>query len=272
MSFASRLALVVMVGLPGSVAIAQEEAPPPASATVVKVYDGDTLTLQTGDRVRLRWVNTPELRPMEAFGEEAGHFARKLCLNKQVSLLYGSVIRDGYGRLIAGVEIDDKNLSEELLEHGLGHLFVIPPDDSDLSKLVAAQERARAAKRGIWSTDRYQGDLHITSFHANADGDDRKNVNGEYLRLANVTSQPIDLAGYRITDLSGRSFVFPAISLPPGHTVKVHSGQGDNQGDAAKQIAIYLGNETPIWNNKRDQATIYDPSGKVVDSRRHEVQ
>ena len=84
MSFASRLALAVLVGLPGSVAIAQEEAPPPGSATVVKVYDGDTLTLQTGDRVRLRWVNTPELRPMEAYGEEAGQFARKMCLNKHI--------------------------------------------------------------------------------------------------------------------------------------------------------------------------------------------
>ena len=272
MSLASRIALAALVGLSGSVAAAEDEVPPPASAMVVKVYDGDTLTLQTGDRVRLRWVNTPELRPMEAYGEEAGQFARKLCLNKQVELLYGSVIRDGYGRLIAGVKVADKNLSEELLEHGLGHLFVIPPDDTDLTRLVAAQDPARAAKRGIWSTERYQGDLHITSFHANADGDDRKNVNGEYLRLANVTSEAIDLAGYRITDLSGRSFVFPSMALPAGHTVKVHSGKGENQADAAQQLAIYLGNDTPIWNNKRDQATIYDPAGKVVDSRRHEVQ
>lgn len=248
------------------------DAPAPASATVTYIYDGDTLTLETGDKVRLRWVNTPELRPAEDYGVEAREAAKRLVLNQRVDLLYGATRRDGYGRLLAGVEKDGENLSIALLEQGLAHLFVIPPDDTDLTPFIEAQEKARAAKRGIWSTQRYSGELHITSFHANADGDDRENVNGEYLRVCNVSPRPLDIQGFRLTDLSGRSFELPSVIIPAGHTVKIHSGKGTHQADPADQLAVYLGQDQPVWNNKRDRATLYDRYGRVVDSRLHEVQ
>ena len=46
------------------------DLPPPKQAVVVAVYDGDTFTLDTGQKVRLRGVNTPELRPPEEYGLE----------------------------------------------------------------------------------------------------------------------------------------------------------------------------------------------------------
>jgi endonuclease YncB( thermonuclease family) len=245
--------------------------PPPATATVVAVYDGDTFTLSTGDRVRLRWVNTPELRPPEDYAIEARELTATIVLQKSVKLLYGATQRDGYGRLLAGAMVGDVNLSISLLEAGLGHLFVIPPDDTDLAPFIAAQEKARAARRGIWSSARYQGALHITSFHANADGDDRQNVNGEYLRICNVSPETLDLTGYRIADISGKSWTFPTVMVPSGHTFKVHSGRGDNQVDPRSQLALYLGSADPIWNNTEDRATIYDRYGRVVDSRDHHV-
>jgi endonuclease YncB( thermonuclease family) len=265
----------------GSDADVDPEAPPkptgpvvpgPATATVTSVYDGDTFTLSTGDRVRVKWVNTPELKPPEPYGIEARDATTAFVRGKTVSLVYGPAVRDGYNRLIAGVTVDGKSLEEHLLEMGLGHLFVIPPDDTDLSGFIAAQERARTARRGIWSDPRYQGVLHITSFHANADGDDRENVNGEYLRVCNVSPKPLDLSGFRITDINGNSWEFPAIVMPAGHTVKVHSGQGPNQADPQAQLEIHLGSAGPIWNNKADRATIYDRFGREVDHRVHEVQ
>ena len=53
--------------------------------------------------------------------------------------------------------------------------------------------------------------------------------------------------------------------------MKIHSGRGEKQEDPDQQLAIYLGQVTPIWNNKADQATIYDRYGKVVDSRAHQT-
>jgi hypothetical protein len=180
--------------------------------------------------------------------------------------------RDAYGRVLAGIETEEGNLSTHLLEAGVGHVFIIPPDDTDLKPLLAAQAKAREANRGIWATERYRGTMHITSFHANAAGDDYQNVNGEYLRVCNVTQEPVNLDGYRMTDISGKSWPLPAIVIPAGHTVQVHSGQGEHQMSARKQLEIYLGSTTPIWNNKRDKAVLYDRFGRVVDSVLHEVQ
>ena len=246
--------------------------PGPATAVVVSVYDGDTVTLDTGDRVRLRWVNTPEMKPHEDYGPEAKDFTASKVQGKSVTLLYGASLRDGYGRLVAGIMIDGQNLSMLLIEQGLGHLFIIPPDSTDMTEFVAAQEAARTARRGVWSTARYQGTLHITSFHANADGDDRENVNGEYLRVCNVSPDSIDLSGYAIADISGTRWEFPQVIVPPGYTFKVHSGKGANAVDKSSQLEVYLQSADPIWNNKLDRATIYDRYGRVVDARDHSVE
>lgn len=246
--------------------------PGPETGTVASNYDGDTLTLTTGEKVRVKWVNTPEIRPAEDYGLEAREATARFVAGKRVRLQYGASVRDGYGRLVAAVFADGESLAQHLVEQGLGHVFIIPPDDGDFTALLAAQDRARAARRGIWSTERYQGVLHITSFHANADGDDRTNVNGEYLRVCNVSSEPVNLAGYRIADISGNSWELPNLVVPPGHTFKLHSGKGEHQADPSRQLAVYLGSDQPIWNNKSDRATLYDRYGRMVDARVHAVQ
>jgi endonuclease YncB( thermonuclease family) len=260
--------------LAAAVAVAQPAPGEPEGGKVIKVYDGDTLTLLSGDKVRLKWVNTPELRPAEAFGIEARDAAAKLVLNQEIRLLYGpgESHRDSYGRLVAGVMAGDTDLSIHLLERGLGHVFLIPPDDRDPAPLLAAQARAKAARLGVWATEGYQGALHITSFHANGKGDDTAFVNGEYLRITNIAEGPIDLSMYRLRNLDGKTFPLPAITVPAGHTVKVHSGKGTDQTQPDRQLEVYLGSETPLYDNKRDKVTILDLDGGVVDSRDHEVK
>ena len=87
--------------------------PPPASSTVASVYDGDTVTLTTGDKIRLRWVNTPELKPAEAYGIEAREAAASFLAGQEITLLLGSENpRDGYGRVVSGLMREDgQNLS-----------------------------------------------------------------------------------------------------------------------------------------------------------------
>ena len=273
-----RLLTLIVLGC-GLSGLALATSAPPSSATapskavVASVYDGDTMTLDTGDKVRVSGVNTPELKPLEAYGPQARDATAEFVLGKEISLLYGEVNRDGYGRLLAWVRVDGKPLELELLERGLGHVFLIPPVEiGDVGEMLATQGRARAAKQGIWSTENYQGSLHITSFHANAPGDDRENVNGEYLRVCNVLTEPVNLDGYRMNNTSGRSFPLPAVIVPPGYTFKVISGKGEHVSDTQQQLEVYLGSDSPIWNNSKDRATIYDRYGKVVDARDHEVQ
>lgn len=256
------------------VANAQEQPLPiPAEARVVKVYDGDTVTLENGDKVRLRWVNTPEKRPPEPFWEEAKHVAERVVLNRTVKLLVvGEDSRDGYGRIVAGLDNGRDNLSIELLKEGYAHVFIIPPEPADMRPFLEAQELARSRLSGIWSTDRYQGALHITSFHADARGIDEQNVNGEYMRVCNVTANPVDVQGYVLTTLGGRRFELPHLVIPPGHTVMIHSGRGEHQRDPERQLSIYLGEGAPVWDNKHDKATILTPAGDVVDAVVHKVK
>lgn len=262
----------------GTVSLAAEPPaggwpPAPKNGTVASVYDGDTMTLASGDKIRLRWVNTPELKPLEAHAVEARAATEAFVLEKPVTLLLGSENpRDGYGRIVSGIETAEGNLSLHLLELGLGHLFVIPPDETDMTPFLAAQRRAREARRGIWSSDAFQGTLHITSFHANAPGDDRENINGEYLRVCNITTEPLNIAGYRIAKASGKSFELPDIVIPAGHTFKIFSGKGEHQKDPKQQLEVYLNSDQPVWNNDADRATLYDRFGRVMDARDHEVK
>ena len=256
-----------------SSSLADDYGRAPTKATVSSVYDGDTFTLDTGDKVRVGGVNTPELRPLEAYGVEAREATEGFVTGKDVTLVYGSVERDSYGRLVAWVEVEGEPLADHLLRAGVAHVFLIPPvETGDVESMLAAQAEAQQARRGIWSTEGYTSTLHMTSFHANAPGDDRENVNGEYLRVCNITGESLNLDGYRITDASGNSWTFPDLVLPAGHTVKIHSGVGEHQTDPSSQLAIYLGSPVPIWNNKSDVATIFDRYDKVVDRREHAVK
>lgn len=264
------LLLLALLGVAGRPA---PDAPIPETARVVSVYDGDTVTLDNGDKVRLRWVNTPERRPPEAYADEAKHLTERIVLGREVRLLVQEgETRDGYGRLLAGLQTDRYNLSIRLLEEGYGHLFIIPPEDTDMAPFLAAQQSARDALRGIWSTDRYQGALHITSFHADARGPDEQNVNGEYMRVCNVTTGPVDLLGFTLVADGRQRFELPHMVLPPGHTVLIHSGHGVHQTDPASQMHVYLGLPRPLWDNDRAEAVIVGPGDRVVDRVLHQVK
>jgi hypothetical protein len=133
--------------------------------------------------------------------------------------------------------------------------------------MLAAQIEARGQERGIWSSDpRYRGAFHITSFHHNAPGDDRENLNGEYIRLANISIKPEDLRGYRLENNAGEYFVFPRVILPVGRTISVHTGRGSSLTRARSgQQVFFLNRSRPMWTNTGDRAILKDVQGKIVD-------
>ena len=55
-----------------------------AANTVASIYDGDTLTLNNGAKVRLLQIDTPELSSGECYGQEA----KQAFLRVQRSLHY----------------------------------------------------------------------------------------------------------------------------------------------------------------------------------------
>lgn len=98
------------------------------SAVCTKVVDGDTIYLDNGEKVRFVGVNTPE-RGVEGY-IASKNFVQKLCLNKKVGLdIDDSKHSDKYGRTLAVVIVDGKNVNEMLLKEGLAEIMYIPPSE-----------------------------------------------------------------------------------------------------------------------------------------------
>jgi endonuclease YncB( thermonuclease family) len=99
-----------------------------------------------------------------------------------------------------------------------------------------------------------------------ARGNDKTDVNGEWARIVNPSSQPLPLAGWSFRDSSARSFVFPSGAVvPPGGSVIVHVGRGTGDGHN-----FYWGLAGPAFENASggaramgDGAYLFDPRGNL---------
>jgi len=229
------------------------------AATVASVTDGDTIVLSDGTRVRYLGVNTPERG--QPFYEEAKRLNAQLVGGKEVRLETGTPKRDFYGRLLAYVYVDDVLVNARLIAEGLGYLFVIDPMNRE-EEWLQLQKEAQGQAKGMWSTG-IPGLLKITRVQADAEGDDRRNPNGEHVRICNVSDRPVALQEFSIRDEARHRYVFPEGTLAPGHTALLHSGRGRDNTTSRKQLTFYWGSG-PVWNNDGDTASLFDPDGKLI--------
>lgn len=126
------------------------------TVTVDYVYDGDTVKLTDGRKIRLIGINTPEMgrreTPSEPYANDARSALQKILKGRRVSLRYDKDRKDRYGRLLAHLYVnEDDNVEVQLLERGLGTVLTVPPNLWNASCYVAAERRAQAAKNNIWS-------------------------------------------------------------------------------------------------------------------------
>lgn len=92
------------------------------------VTDGDTIEVEGLGKIRLVGVNTPE-RGVEGY-ICSKRFVQKLCLDKEVSLdIDDDKYTDRYGRYLAVVIVDGKNLNEMLLRENLAEIMYMPPSE-----------------------------------------------------------------------------------------------------------------------------------------------
>lgn len=127
--------------------------------TVTHVVDGDTLDVAmlsgTNVRVRLVGIDAPECEgPPRPFGLSAAGYAKARCEGKQVTLRLDELQRDHdkYGRVLAYVYLaNNELLNESLVRDGMA--FSHRRLRCDLSsQLDAAENEARAARRGLWKS------------------------------------------------------------------------------------------------------------------------
>ncbi len=127
---------------------------------VKKIYDGDTILLANGKKVRFLGINTPEVegrhKSAQAGGEQAKQWLFKKLNNSKVRLEKDVEKKDKYGRLLAHVFTEDKeHINLELVKRGLASVNIYPPNLKYSQVLLKAEHQAEQNRQGIWGYDEY---------------------------------------------------------------------------------------------------------------------
>jgi len=118
--------------------------PPVSGGRVIKVYDGDSITIATYVHglptlyrfsVRLNGIDCPEMRTRNETEKKAAVIAKELLSDKILGryVELRNVSLEKYGRILADVMIDNESMSEMLITNHLAVRYdggkKLPPDD-----------------------------------------------------------------------------------------------------------------------------------------------
>jgi micrococcal nuclease len=128
---------------------------PPATGKVVYVCDGDTIILETGERIRYLGIDAPEVAHessrAECFGDDARKLNSEMVLHKQVSLHYDEEMTDPHGRLLAYVLLPDGRCANlEILRAGCAYVFRTSREFRRLEEFLLVQREAMRSLKGMW--------------------------------------------------------------------------------------------------------------------------
>lgn len=129
------------------------------SAVAVEVVDGDTLVLDNGKQVRLVGLQAPKLPlgrpnfPKWPLADDAKAALERLTLRRRLTLHYGGQEVDRHRRLLAHL-VDAGTgawIQGTLLSEGMARVYTFHDNRSVVPEMLALEQEARTARRGIWA-------------------------------------------------------------------------------------------------------------------------
>ena len=163
--FFNMIVLIILIILPQD----GEKIPPPSNGkgippphpnnksiltyfTVTKVIDGDTIDIDTGERVRLICIDSPEY--YENYYEEAKEFLEDLILDKEVKLEKDISEVGKYGRLVRYIYLKDGTfVNEVMVKEGYATAYWYEPDITLCPIIQDAEDYAKEHELGIWEDE-----------------------------------------------------------------------------------------------------------------------
>ena len=121
--------------------------------SILKITDGDTIRINTGQNVRLVQIDTPEPAKSECFASEATAILTKLISGKEIRLESEPVSAnlDKFQRLLRYVFIGKTNVNLKMVEFGAAAPYFFNGEKGKYStQLLKAAEKAKANKVGLW--------------------------------------------------------------------------------------------------------------------------
>ena len=159
---------------------------------VERVIDGDTIVIENKTSVRLLGINSPEKG--EDYYAEAKKFLENNILNKTVNLKYGKERYDKYGRTLAYIFFNNKNINLKLIEEGFANYYFPSGKDQYYNEFKNAWENC--IDKNI--------NLCEKSENICAECVDIKDSN----TIINICSFSCDITNWRIKEEGRNKFVF----------------------------------------------------------------
>lgn len=135
---------------------------------VKRAVDGDTLELESGEKVRLIGIDTPEMhesnklyrdaersrqsiQAIQKLGRQSYDFTKELVEGERVSLEFDVERYDKYKRLLAYAYLKDGTfVNAEIVKQGYASLLTFPPNIKYADLFLSLYQEARDNHRGLW--------------------------------------------------------------------------------------------------------------------------
>ena len=256
------------------------------------IADGDTLDVNVGGdgrgtyRVRITGLNAPELR---VYSSRASR-RRGECHAVAAANRLEQLVRRGRSRVrVSAQRVSSRSgkrwrRSVAVRSGGRwrdagrilvseGHALFLPntvETHANLAYSVLAQ-RAALAQRRLWNPaacgagPSQDAGLRVT-VNWDADSNDARNVNGEWVRIQNPSGADVRVGGWTVRDSSARRYRLPSwATVPARGAITVFGGRGTSGGRRffwGSRVAVFE-NVIPSKPGTGDGAYLYDPQGDL---------
>ena len=121
------------------------------SGKVIKVADGDTITILNSEKkqikIRLYGIDAPE--KAQDYGKISKNYMSELVAGKTINVTVIDI--DRYGRSVGRIKIDDKEVAEEMLKAGLAWVYTYYCKIPECEYWKELETQAKTGKIGLWS-------------------------------------------------------------------------------------------------------------------------
>ncbi|RKD85200.1 lamin tail domain-containing protein [Halopiger aswanensis] len=273
------------------------------TVSVLSITDGDTMDVRmpdgTTDTIRLLGVDTPETSAgntdptewegipdnadgrewLEQWGGEASEYAEDRLAGEEIYIEVDeeSDRRGTYDRLLVYAyqsESSSTSFNLRLIENGYARMY--DSQFSQRSTHQSAESEAQNNNVGVWDYSdssstpsgdggSQNGDIVVSTIHADANGNDHENLNEEYIELTNEGSSSVDMTGWTVSDDADHTYHIPSgFTLDAGESVIIYSGSGSDT-----DTELYWGSGSAIWNNSGDTIIVTNADGETVINREY---
>ena len=197
---------------------------------IARVIDGDTFEDFSGQKYRLKGINTPE--KSQEYYEEAKEFLKSL---ENVSATIEDHGKDKYGRILAHVFKNNQHINEEILKEGLGTLYYYGKD-KHYNNLEKSESFARKNQKGIWKKSSNEPCVNLIKLKEKESP--KRCTNNEQLILENSCNQEI-----QITFKDDATHIYK---------------------ETLKPTSTFTKNFSCIFNNDGDSLYVWDEEGLLI--------